>query len=279
MAEAPHRGCLFPGFEITSDDTVVDVGCGSGADCLVAGRLGAAVVALDVMPGAIQQVAEAMRGLPARSFQAIQSDCRPIPLPDAVADVVVCKEVLEHVEDPAQLLGELARIGKPDARYLISVPDPISESLLAAVAPSWYFQPPFHQHVFARDDLDALVRAAGLVVEQRDSCGAFDAIWWAVRFAADVEFDPRTNPHAPEPPILSDWERLWGAIVSTPGGPRLAERLNALLPKSQVLIARKAPVPSAAAAYRPHWLRLARRLAGARPGRSTGLQIPERIGP
>src|SRR4051812_8436015 len=131
----------MPGFEIGAGDTVVDVGCGDGACCRYAGSLGADVIGIDVEPTLVEQAGEAMRGVPARSWRGIVSTCDPIPLPDATASVVICTEVLEHVESPARLAAELARIGKPGARYLISVPDPASEALMREVAPAWYWRP------------------------------------------------------------------------------------------------------------------------------------------
>src|SRR4051794_26788410 len=78
-----------PGLEIGPEDTVVDVGCGDGAVCASAARLGAAVIGLDVDEVAVARANERMSGVPARSWRAIHSECDPIPLPDATASVVV----------------------------------------------------------------------------------------------------------------------------------------------------------------------------------------------
>ena len=163
----------MPGFEIGPGDTVVDVGCGDGGCCRYAGSQGADVIGIDVEPTLVEKADEAMRGVPARSWRGIVGDCDPIPLPDATASVVICTEVLEHVEDPARLAAELARIGKPGARYLISVPDPASEALMRQVAPAWYWRPPFHRRVFRHSDLDAVLAGAGLTVERRDPFGSY----------------------------------------------------------------------------------------------------------
>src|SRR5690349_17275109 len=118
---------VYPAFEITSDDTVVDVGCGAGALCRCAGMVGADVIGIDIHPDLVADTIEMMRAVPARSFRGIVCDSDPIPLPDATASVVISTEVLEHVDDPARFLAELVRIGKPGARYLFTVPDPASE--------------------------------------------------------------------------------------------------------------------------------------------------------
>jgi SAM-dependent methyltransferase len=176
-----------------------------------------------------------MQGTAARSWRGIVSGCDPIPLPDATASAVICTEVLEHVDDPARFVAELARIGRPAARYLISVPDPTSESVMRIVAPRWYWEKPYHQHVYEHQTVNAMLQSAGLVIEAR-SGGGFDAsLWWIFRMALGAQ------PHDPTPdaPLLRDWERTWSALLATPRGRQVAEALDALVPKSQIVIARK----------------------------------------
>ena len=135
MTSEIRRGEIFPGFEITEADTLVDVGCGSGWASQAAGNLGADVIAIDVDRNYIDRLGETMRNVPARSFRGIVSASETLPLPDGAASAIICTEVLEHVEAPDRFLAELARIGRPGARYAITVPDPVSEDLIRIVAP------------------------------------------------------------------------------------------------------------------------------------------------
>jgi SAM-dependent methyltransferase len=235
-AESPRPMQIdFPGLEIGAADTVVDVGCGEGVVCAYAGRRGAEVIGLDADPDALARAEAAMRGVPSRSWRGILSNCDPIPLPDGVASVVVCTEVLEHVADPVRLAAELARIGRPGARYLISVPDPASESLMRIVAPGWYWEPPYHRRVFEHDELDRLLSAAGLEVMRRESSGAYWSLWWAFRMALGAK------PYEPTPaaPLLEHWDATWAELRRTPRGGQLIEELDRLVPRSQVRLARK----------------------------------------
>lgn len=226
----------FPGFEIGADDVVVDVGCGDGLVCAYAGSHGADVVGIDIEPSLVERAAEAMKGVPARSFRGIVSDANPIPLPDSFATVIVATEVMEHVERPERFLAELVRIGKPGARYLLSVPDPTSEGVMKVVAPAWYWEKPLHINVFQHDELNAMFAAAGLNVEARHSSGFYWSMWWAFRLAIGMEHKFAPTPSAT---ILRSWDETMDALMQTPRGPEVLRVLDGLVPKSQVLIARK----------------------------------------
>ncbi len=254
LVDTPRRPFQidFPGFDITADDTVVDVGCGEGSVCTYAGHQGAAVIGLDIEPSLIETTAQAMEGVPARSFRGIVSDADPIPLPDGTASVVIAAEVLEHVDDPARIMAELARIGKPGARYLISVPDPASESVMKVVAPPWYFEHPLHVRIFEHEVLDRLCTDAGLVIESRTSSGFFWALWWTSRMAIGMEHKyAGTTDHE----IFEHLDGFFGNLLATPRGSEAVQVFDRLLPKSQVIVARKAGRPL----HRP-WARLRNRL-------------------
>jgi SAM-dependent methyltransferase len=261
MATAGKRAEYFPGFEIREEDTVVDVGCGGGDAVVFAGNLGAEVVGTDYDPLVIERLDERMRGVPARSYRGFVSDSDPLPLPDAHADVVICTEVAEHVPDPARFLAELARIGKPGARYLITVPDPRSESVMETVAPQWYWEEPYHLRVYRPEQLDQFLGKAGLVVEDRQSLGFYWSMWWLLRMA----MDPKPLEPNPEDGPTRHWEEVWTALGQTAKGARLAGALDEVLPKSQVRIARKARVDHGhgkipAASQAGFWTRCKRRL-------------------
>lgn len=54
----------------------------------------------------------------------IQDISGGIPFPDASFDHVFCIEVLEHVPNPYQTLGEIHRVLRPDGVLVLSVPNP-----------------------------------------------------------------------------------------------------------------------------------------------------------
>lgn len=240
MANTTRTAEFVPGFPIGADDVVVDVGCGEGDACVFAGGLGAEVIATDFDPVVIDRIERRMQGVGARSFRALLSNSDPLPLPDSCADVVICTEVAEHVDDPRRFLAELARVGRPGARYLITVPDPASEEVMRRVAPDWYWQAPYHRHVYGPGQLDALLQEVGLSIVAGGSQGFYWSMWWLFRMA----MDPRPLDPEPEAGPFRHWEAAWAALAETPRGADLAKALDGVLPKSQVRIARKPVAPT-----------------------------------
>lgn len=57
-----------------------------------------------------------------RDALLVTADAATLPLRDGVADALLCTEVIEHVPDEHALAAELARIGAPGARLLLSAP-------------------------------------------------------------------------------------------------------------------------------------------------------------
>lgn len=224
---------VFRGIPIGPGDSVVDVGCGDGGASLFCARRGAHVTVVDIDPQVIAAIeARLAETSPGRHASHV-SDGNPLPLADAVATRVLCTEVLEHVDDPQQLLAELVRIGKPGALYLLTVPGALQENLQKHVAPPSYFQKPNHVRIIERSEFASMVSGAGLIIEEHTQYGFFWSIWWALFWACEVDLDK------PSHPALDHWTEAWRAILALHQGPQLKQQLDQFMPKSQVIVARK----------------------------------------
>jgi SAM-dependent methyltransferase len=231
------KGELLTGFTVGPADTVVDVGCGTGMSSEFSSACGAEVHAVDIDPEALETVRQRMRDKkPRRPFHTVLSDANPLPLPDGIATRVLAQEVLEHVDDPRQFMAELVRVGRPGALYLLSVPDPASESIQKGLAPDLYWRKPNHVRIFGRDEFDRLVRDTGLEIVRRTHFSFYWSMWWALFWSDKGGFEFG----APATPVLAHWNKTWAALLKTPNGPRIKQALDDFAPKSQILIARKA---------------------------------------
>jgi len=240
-----ETGEIFTGFAVERDDVLLDAGCGNGAIAEFCAQRGAHVIFADIDPARVEATARLLAKSPARALTPLVSDGNPLPLEDGIATKVISLEVLEHVDDPARFLRELVRVGRPGARYLLSVPDPVQEALQRQLAPAAFFEKPDparptlrglssgHLRTFERDAFEALVEGAGLVIEERAASGFFWSLWFAFFWISEIDFDK------PEHPLLAEWTETWHTLLDMPEGAEVKRVLDEFMPKSQILLARK----------------------------------------
>ena len=103
----------------------------------------------------------------AAAWKLIRADlARWLPYRDATFDVVVCEQVLEHVDDPRAALVEIARVLRPGGLLVAGVPTfpPGVAGLRDRVAPAFHAASEYeHGHVqsFTKGSFVRLVRDAG----------------------------------------------------------------------------------------------------------------------
>ena len=113
--------------EVAPDDTVVDLGCGTGASLrfLLPSLRGGSAVGLDGSASVLAECATVLRAA-RRSGRAVlvQADLkRPVPFAAATFDRALCHNVLEALPEPETLLVEVHRILRPGGRLLLSHAD------------------------------------------------------------------------------------------------------------------------------------------------------------
>lgn len=143
--------------------TVIDVGCGTGDKLVryVAGHVDE-VIGLDQGSG----LEQAVRRFPFHRWIEVDlgSDAGWGPVVGSVADIVVCADVVEHVDDPYALLRRLHRLAGPRGTVVLSTPD---RSRLDRGGPSGPPHNARHVREWSEDELDLLVEAAGFSVVRR----------------------------------------------------------------------------------------------------------------
>jgi SAM-dependent methyltransferase len=224
---------LAPGFPISPDDLVVDVGAGGGGWAKFCARTAAQVILVDHDGDRLAEAVACASSEAGGKVTGDVCDATRLSLPANLATRVICTEVLEHVDDPAAVMSELARIGAPGALYLLSVPGAASERLQIGIAPQSYFQKPHHVRIFEPDALDRLAQDAGLAIERRGAHGFFWSMWWLFFWQLGIEFGEGSSP------LLDAWTATWGELLQTPDGLRIQTALNDLAPKSYFVVARK----------------------------------------
>lgn len=147
---------------------VVDLGCGGGLLAVPLAREGAHVVGLDLAPKALRAAAAQQ----SERLLAAQADLAELPLAERSADVVLLADVLEHVDDPAAVVAQAARVLRPGGALFVNTIHRTLRSRVFAITLGeglGFIPRGTHQwRKFVRpDELDAMARTAGLQRVQR----------------------------------------------------------------------------------------------------------------
>lgn len=118
-------GCGLPTqyARIQKGDTVVDLGSGAGNDCFIAreetGETGR-VIGVDFAPQMIAKARANVAKSGLANVEFVEGDIEAMPLPDAVADIVVSNCVLNLLPRKDKIFGEIHRVLKPGGHFCIS---------------------------------------------------------------------------------------------------------------------------------------------------------------
>ncbi len=223
---------LIEGVKIGADDVVADIGCGKGGRLSFCARFAKKVIGIDIDPACIEITAEKLKNIGVAQYETHVIDGTSLPLPSKSVDIVICTEVLEHVDDPAKVLSEMRRIGKPGTVYVISVPDPIHEYARKKTAPASSFKKPNHVRIIERIEFENMVENAGLQVKKHLFFGFYQSFRTIVQWKCPLDSNGRN-------PVLDHWAKTWESLIGSPNGKICKDALDQAMPKSQVIIAQR----------------------------------------
>ena len=130
---------------------VLEAGCGEGYGADLLAGVARRVVALDYDAAAVAHV-----GNRYPRVEVMQANLAELPLPTASVDVVVNFQVIEHLWDQAQFIGECARVLRPSGVLMVSTPNRITFSPGRDTPIN-----PFHTRELNADELSELLFEAG----------------------------------------------------------------------------------------------------------------------
>jgi SAM-dependent methyltransferase len=113
----------FPDRKISNDYSlygqhILNLGCGTGADTWYLAKENI-VIGLDyAASGLLVGKSHGILG----TLSDLSAD-PALPFPNQVFDIIVCKDILEHIIDPLSMLQELSRVLKDSGYMVISVPN------------------------------------------------------------------------------------------------------------------------------------------------------------
>lgn len=222
----PQKLNLQPG------QRVLDLGCGEGRHAIhlmIADDVD--VVGIDLSFDDVRTAQERARPFAAESQGRLLfgvGNGLQLPFADDTFDVVICSEVLEHIEDYAGVLAEIDRVLKPAGIFAASVPAFFPEWVCWKLSDAYHQVEGGHIRIFREGELRRSIENLGHRHFARHKAHALHApFWWLKCLLWDK----------PEAKVLSLYHRLlvWD-LMRKPLLTRVLERLlNPLLGKSVVL--------------------------------------------
>lgn len=224
----PRKLNLQPG------QRVLDLGCGEGRHAIhlmISAQID--VVGIDLNPkdvGTAQQRAEPFIGQPETPGRLLLGVANGMYLPfgDNTFDVVICSEVLEHIEDYAAVLSEIDRVLKPAGIFAASVPAFFPEWICWKLSDEYHQVEGGHIRIFRERELRGRIEELGHRYFARHKAHALHAPFWWLKCLLW---------HRQESRLLAGYHRLlvWD-LMQKPIVTRWLEKLlNPLLGKSIVL--------------------------------------------
>ena len=151
---------------IPADSYVLDVGCGSSHTLSRYKGVG-----LDINEEKIDFM-NAQIYCDDRKY--MHGDARALPFSDNSFDAVICIEVIEHMENPKEVINEIKRVAKPNAKIVLATPDysrPLSYFIDILTPYGGY-----HTYRFSRKKLEEICCDCGLEALKHKYVGTCDLV-------------------------------------------------------------------------------------------------------
>jgi arsenite methyltransferase len=109
--------------ELQAGETVLDLGCGGGLDLMLAAQTvgpSGRAIGIDIAEPMVDRAQNALTELGLTWAEARVGYAEILPVPDASVDCVVANGILNLSPDKSAVLGEIARVLKPDGRLVLA---------------------------------------------------------------------------------------------------------------------------------------------------------------
>ena len=168
------------------ESKILDVGCGEGRH--IFGTLHAFQYVYCIgydqdLPSLniCKEGLEFFKELDSRSTVFMQGSIYKLPFADNTFDLVICSEVLEHLENYHSAIKEIYRILKPGGKFLPSVPSFWPEKICWGLSHEYQNMPGGHVRIFKKNQIISEIKNHGFKYEGSERFHGFHSAYWWLR--------------------------------------------------------------------------------------------------
>jgi len=151
---------------VTANDMVLDVACGPGVLTCAFAKVARHVTGIDITPKMLEEARALGEASQVRNAGWLRGDVYQMPFADHRFSMIITRYALHHLERPADVVAEMARVCQPGGQVVIidSAPPPEKASAFNDIE---RLRDPSHTRALPADEIAAIVSTAGLHIVRR----------------------------------------------------------------------------------------------------------------
>jgi len=176
----------FSNIYLSRGNKILDVGCGEGRHIFGAmdSQSGLNLFGVDMDIPSLEKSNEGLdffREMDFNLVKFLQGSIYNLPFQDNELDVVICSEVLEHLEDYNKAIQEIHRVLKPGGYFLASVPSFLPEKICWMLSKEYQNMPGGHVRIFKKSRILKVMQDHNFSFIQSEKYHAFHSAYWWLR--------------------------------------------------------------------------------------------------
>ena len=175
----------FNRLAIDPGDRILDLGCGTGRHTCEVFRFKEVIaIGVDINADDIKesksrlQEQQNQKGCDGSIWGVSVADMLKLPFKDDTFDLVICSEVMEHIDDHKNAVTEAVRVLKPDKNMVVSVPSYFPERICWTLSKEYRKTEDGHVRIYKKQALIDLLESAGAKTWKVHSAHSLHTPYW-----------------------------------------------------------------------------------------------------